>query len=1141
MQQQAHIHKKIQKLDEQLTNAARKARRMQGISASLLGAAVALLIIALYVWIETGAFASPGVKSSILSAATLIGIGTAWLVYRKRADHTLQTFADRFLQTRPSDGQQIRNILDLYHHRPESASRFYDAALQENLNRIDAASLGRSADAYVRESGTGQRFRKSIAISGLALFLFAVTGTLQTDSLQRSLAFWESYEKPNPYEFVITPESATVEHGFAFAPTIEFLNGREPQRVVLLFKTDVEEEFRERPLRQAGDTRFESDPIELTSSIDWKLSFDGFQSDEYRMVVQLNPRFDALTATVQPPAYTGLDRQVHSYPFTSIRLLRGSEVELTGTSNKPLAQAELQSRQAVDAPSLSLKEDSRLEVTTRFEPQQDDTLSFALTDTDGLENRNPFRFVLQLTDDEHPVVTIRQPSGTVMESEPSEMDIIYVATDDFGLQTAELRWERRRAFVDEPETGRLSLETPENGVAQAFKWDLEPFALRPRDELRFTIRVRDNDAIAGGKWGESQPVTIQIPSLAEFYESMDERERDVQAEMDRVSEQYEEMQSEYERFLDRLRQNPEGGFEEQELLESVTDQQRQVEEEIQRIQEQFNELQRDIEQNSNVSEETRQAYRELQQLMDELDDPAFREALEELRNALERMSPNEMERALENVSFNEEVYRERLERTRELFKQLKLNSDLNRLADQFDDLSQRIESRDEQTMDELRNEMESSESDLESLSEQLNTLGENPPERAREQIESLREEIRQELDQIMEDMRNLSDQVEQQGDQAPQNGGQQNGEPQEGGEQVPENMQQQQQQISQQLQEQSERLRSSMQQMSGQQLNVNILALQRILFTMLDLSETQERLSENATQTRSQNLGFVDLARTQSYIRNQFSLTADSLFQLSTEIPGLPNRINRKKSEVDRTINRSVDQMAERNQRGATIASRESLGGINDLTSMLANLLDQLMDQDGAGGGGGMSMEQMTEQLRDMSQDQQQLNQMMQQMVNDMQGDRLSRDQMERLDQMARQQNEIRRQLQELQRGGALREGDRTLSELQRMMEDMEDSINDMRGGLLDPIMVERQQNILSRMLSAEESLEQRGEEEQREGTRADPLASEFPPDMTLEELQQEIRTRLQDPSYTRFSDEYRQLIERYFDMLRRMERDPLP
>ena len=183
----------------------------------------------------------------------------------------------------------------------------------------------------------------------------------------------------------------------------------------------------------------------------------------------------------------------------------------------------------------------------------------------------------------------------------------------------------------------------------------------------------------------------------------------------------------------------------------------------------------------------------------------------------------------------------------------------------------------------------------------------------------------------------------------------------------------------------------------------------------------------------------------------------------------------------------------------------------------------------------------MLEQMQQMSGDQQQLNQQMQQMVNDMQGNRLSQEQSERLDQLAKQQNEIRKQLQELQRSGSLEEGDKLMSDLERMIEQMEDSINDLRGGMTDPLMINRPQQILTRMLDAEKSLQQRGEEETREGREAEDNLRVLPPEMTLEQLEREIRAKLQDPDYTRFEEDIQRLIERYFEQMRRTEEQPVP
>src|SRR5690625_1742425 len=240
-------------------------------------------------------------------------------------------------------------------------------------------------------------------------------------------------------------------------------------------------------------------------------------------------------------------------------------------------------------------------------------------------------------------------------------------------------------------------------------------------------------------------------------------------------------------------------------------------------------------------------------------------------------------------------------------------------------------------------------------------------------------------------------------------------------------------QIRQQFQARAEQIRQARQQMSGQQVQINLMALQHSLYTLLELSEVQEGLARQTGETASGNSGYIDLARRQQNILSQFSQVADTLYQVSQEVPSLSEAINVKRSQVERSLTNAVRQMTEREQRGATLTSRESLGGINELASMLAESIDQLMDQQSGGaGGGGMSMEQMLEQMQNMSADQQMMNDQLQQLINDAQGERLTLEQSERLEQMARSQNEIRQQLEQLQRSGSFQQGDRMLSELQR-------------------------------------------------------------------------------------------------------------
>ncbi len=1125
MPESAQSNIKAGKLVTLLRNSHQKYLKRNRFAPLLLFTAVIAAGITGLIWFEINGFYSAEVKSLTLFFILLIAGSSAYKLYTICKSNSFSAFYDNFFTT--NNREELRNAVDLYLDESQKGSRFYEAALNANLKNVDPVQLKEELRSYIRGNDSYKRFMAVSILLPVTLLFLIFTGISHSDESKRALTFWNDYVKPNPYNFTVAPGDTTIEHNSSLRFTVQFHDSQVPENVVLAFKTDIEEDYRLRQMNQTVDGEFISPEIELINDIEYRIEMGEFHSENYSVDVQLQPRFEELTAEINPPDYTGLSSEVIEYPFSQINTYPGTELTIRGSANKELQELLVRINREFERMD-PLGEDSPGMFEFSFMPEQYDTIIFDMTDTDGLKNRNPYRTLLQVQEDQYPAVTIREPTGTILETDPRDLMILYQATDDFGLTRAELHWELERAFVEGRQTGSKQLDTPRNGRTEAIDWDLRDLELRPRDQLYFYIRVWDNDEIGGYKQSESQQVILQVPSLTEYFDDLDSRERDVQGEMDQISDDFREMEQEYQEFLERLRQNPDGGFEEQQMLEEIQDRQENIDDSVKEMREKFEELRNEMQQNDRVSEETQQAYQELQQLMDDLDDPALREALEELQRALENMSPQEIERALENVDFNENLYRERLQRTAELFKRLKMNSDLDKLARQYEDMAERIQRDEEKSSDQISDEAESIRDDLDSVSEQLEELDSNPPNRSEETLRELKENAQQNLDKLKEQLEQLQQDASDQSN---------------GGDSSPsEEMQEMQDQISQQMQEEAEKFRSSIQQMSGQQMNVNILALQRALYTLLELSDSQEFITQTAANTRNRSQGFVDLARVQNNISEQFSMVADTIFSVSSEIPGIPNQVNRKKAEVERTISRALDQMVERSQRGASISTRESLGGINDLTSMIASLIDQLMDQqNGEGGGGGMSMDQMVEQLQNMSGDQQQLNQQLQEMINDMQGDRLSQEQSERLDQLARQQNEIRRQLQELQRSGALRDGDRTLSELQRMLEDMEDSINDMRGGMTDPMMIERQQNILSRMLNAEEALEQRGEDDEREGRDVTGFDRTLPPDMTLDELEQEIRSRLQDPNYSRFSEEYQRLIERYFEQLRRLEDRQIP
>ncbi|MEX0723749.1 MAG: hypothetical protein WD053_07720 [Gracilimonas sp.] len=1051
---------------------------------------------------------------------------SAILSYRKGLKATEATeFTEFYRQfSRKSKLPELKDTLDLEKSGGGNQA-LVDAAIFQNLSKIDSGRLDNALNEYLRASNSYSVYKRFLSLGMATFIVFGITSFNFNDATQRAFSFWQTFEKPNPFSYSIAPGTITLEQGSPFQVDVEFEGDLIPKNTKLRIKTSVEQEFRTRAMEYSGNT-FSSIPMDLNNDLEYYVEMDGYSSERYTADVQLRPRFSELQATVIPPSYTDLDSSITSYPFSQIRPFQGSELRLSGKLNKEVSILQLYT--GGESQEFSIVDDSTF--TYALDVEGADTLRFYIEDKNGLTNRNPFQVILSPQSDEYPLAELIEPKQNLREVNPEEINLLYRATDDFGITAASLNYELSKAYVDEPKRGSISLDTPSQGSLNSYVWNLEDLDLKPQDVLTFWITVQDNDGYNGFKSADSQELTLEVPSLVEYFDDIDQKENEVDNDLDEISEAFEQTREQYERFKEQMKDNPENaGYEEQRELEQVQKQQEEVQKKVDELNQKFEELKNEMSKDNMLSEETQKAYEELQKLMEEIDDPAYREALEKLQEQLGEMSPQQMREAMQDLEFNEELYKERLERTIELFTQIKLNSDLDKLAKSFEDMARREAEKEQgseaSAEDNKQEELERELEENEDLKEKIDSLSENTSPKNEAEIAEYQEQTKNELDELMEEIKDEMNSGEE--------GTEKDNEQNSGSSEQDQSESQSRQQKYEEL---AQNTKGMMKSMGESQTQINIAGLQYVLHSLLNLSLEQEDLTTLASSTENRSQAYVDYARNQNNVEGIFNAVSDSLFQLSTEIPQFSNKINEKKLEVKERLQRSLEQMSERDRSQSSVASRQALGGINDISFMIANLLEELQNSEGGGSGsGGMSMEQMMEQLQQSGENQQQLNQMLQEMINDMQGERLSQDQMERLDQIARQQNEIRKQIQELQQSGEL-DGDRLGSELQRMIEDMEDTINDLRGGSADPTLVERQQNILSRMLEAEQAMQEQGEEDEREGSSPNEFNRLTPPELTLEELEKEIQNRLNDPNFTKYSPDYQQLIENYFELLKQLQ-----
>ncbi len=1108
---------KLHRIEHLLRQMYRRYLRYRNLwivygSLGVLCAFLLLLVVA-----ESYLFLPVWVKSISLIFALLLGSGLGlWILKASRPEGWTEFYRQI---SRAIQLEQLRNVLDLRNDE-EGITPYSSLALKQNLDQISEEELAHSVKAVIRSNSFAKRHRQSGSIFLAVAIFLGILGFNNPGAINRITHFWKHYNRPVPFEFVVRPGSKVLEQGSPFQAILS-LNGQpQPKDVKLALKTNLEKNFRIQKMSRLDDSTFVSGQLQPTVAFTYYVLMDGYKTGTFSIRILLRPRFEHLEAHVIPPAYTKLDPSSYNYPFTEFQAYPGSMIRFTGTLNKPVKSMDIirfLTRDTLrDGLSGRIPSDS-LDVGFSF--KKADSLTFAFVDTANISNHNPYAVRIGQLKDENPYVSIIKPENVISMINPDTLSVQYEMSDDFGFHSVTLFYRVKKAFVGDQKVKSVRLPVPHTtkDVGQ-INWDLTKLDLKPLDQVTYWIQVRDNDKPSGYKKVQTSEHIIKMSSMAETLDQTDRQENSLTDKLEDLNEGANQIQQQFKQLQQNLRSGNQNSYKEQQSVEQLKKAHQEVNKKVDELNKQFEQLKKKYQKDHTLSQETLKKYQDLQKLIDEIKDPELMKALEKLQKSLRDMDISSLQQAMQKYQFNEKMYKERLERTLELFKSLKLDIGLDKTAKLLENLSKREGEllKKQATGKQKANEQQEIQKDLQKAKDKLNELNKQSPERAKGEMKKLENQMSPQFQQMQEMLqKNIQELNRAKPDMSRSS--------------------QQQRSIQNQLQKSAKEVRSARAKLNKKQVQLNIAALKSVLQDLILLSDAQEDVTRAVSDLSDQSPAFVEQARQQHTIKQSFRLVADSLSELSKEIPALSNQITTRKDIIQQNMDRALTDLSNRKQDVSQAQVQTVLGNMNELASMVASLLDQLEQQQRNGmSGGGMSMSQMMKQMQNMAGQQKNLNDQMQQLINDIHGNRLTHDQMSRLNQMARVQNDIRKQLKQLQEGGALESGDKMLSELQRMNEQMENAINDMRGGETDRQFIQRQHNILSRMLSAEKALEERGTDKKRRAEVAKEKKYAPPPNATLEQLKKYLRDRMSNENQTKYNTDYQRLIERYFEMLQK-------
>ena len=909
----------------------------------------------------------------------------------------------------------------------------------------------------------------------------------------------------------------------------------------------------------------------IDRSIQYYISTKNIASDHFQIVVSHEPIVKSFQLQLNYPAYTQLPSQTLEENTGDVEVLYGTEVVLSGESNKQLSEAHLIFE---DADLIELNINSETGIEGSFIAQQAGTYHIQIQDTDGLTNTDPLVYTLNVYKDTPPKVEIMEPGKDLVLDNDMLVKLKIEATDDYGIQALQLVHRIQKENVDDkivtlkqiPST----ISPPQTSQFITYAWDIDPIGLFPGEILSYYVQALDTDNVSGPNIGKSRTYTLRFPTLDELYEELTSEQEAEQYSLDELFDEQAEATGLVDNLLDKIRKFNEFSHSDKKLLQQVVETQKEIEKKANELITGMEQTTSDIEKNELFEPEAIQKYQELQELMKEALSDEHQELLKKLSEALAQQQLTEQERAMSEANFNQEQFQQQLERLKSLYQQLIMQQKLEaaakqaqELADQQKELMDSLDQSQSETTAETQETQETESSDSQQSTNTDQTQQAKAMSEKSELNDTAQKEdrIKQESDKLSEKLDSLgnemSDMAKSQENPAPQ--------VQKIADEVKRlNQYTKDQNLSKNLQNTSQSLRNSQRQealqtgreaeqtmtelaqgldnalefMEGSNANQALAAMRDAVKSGLYLSHLHEKVINQTTELITTNMQEYipsEIKRLQELAGNELS-TANSIEQIANKLWELgkqqmevdPEIVWRLNASSD-ALNRAARALEDRQTHLALPIQRQGLADLNQAIFDLLNAMAQMNQQMGAGG-----LQDMLEQLQQLAQSQEQLNQMAQTLNQQMRERGQTPGLQQRLERLAGQQQLIREATERL--AELVEEAAEMLGSLKNVAEEMADVERKLEQGTLNDEVVEQQERIVTRMLDSLKSLQKRDVGRQRKAEVAkkpSAAAKEVPPlHPELLDIVRKLETTPNAQELENIPFQYREQLRQYFKAL---------
>lgn len=844
----------------------------------------------------------------------------------------------------------------------------------------------------------------------------------------------------------------------------------------------------------------------VQSSFNFNIEAAGFESENYQLNVRTRPDIKNFNIELKYPRYTSKKNETLNNA--------GNLLVPEGTSIKWLLKTI-----SSDHSQISFSPEHQ-KITLQPIDDQLFTHEGRVFDSQNYQlhlsneysnNKDNIEYHIEVIKDKFPKITLNTYQDTTLFS---YLVLGGNVSDDYGVRNLELIYKiSSHKKAGEFHNHKIPISKKLKSQNYFYQWVLDSLDLQEGDQLEYFVRVWDNDGVNGSKFTKTGTYKFNIPTKKAVKESISKQAQSAEKQLDKSLEQAKDLKKQIEDIQNKLKSKKELDWQDKKQLNELINQKEKLEEELKKLSEQNKAYSEKKDRFSKQDEKLKEKANQLQKLMEEVLDEETKKLYEELKKLLEEQKGlDEVQDLMEQIKDSEDNVEKEIERALELFKRLQFDYKMEDIVNQLDDLSQEQKDLSEDTKDKS-NDTE----DLQEKQEDINN-----------KFEEIKEDF-EELDDLNEDLKdpeNLDDTSEEQDEISEDQ--------QKSSEQLEQKKRKKASQSQKNASDKMKKLQKKIEQMQAgmemEMLQENMDNLRDIVDNLVKVSFDQENIMQGFEGVNQSDPRYITLSQKQLKLRDDSRIIEDSLTSLAGRVFQIASFITRELDAMNDQIEASLQALKDRKKSEAVSSQQFAMTSINNLALLLDDVLQQMQQQMAdAMGKPQKGKDGKKQKMPGLSELQKQLNKQISEIKKSgKSGRKLS----EELAKMAAQQEMIRQQLQEMQElldeegenGGG--------SGLKEAIKKMEQTELDLVNKQITQQTLKRQQDILTRLLKAEDAMRERELDNKREANKANEVVRKIPPafEEYLKAKKQEVELLKTIP--LKLNPYYKEEVNKYFNRL---------